>query len=126
MNFLKIWGELAIYADILGMHKHPTYAMALAAVKSEFPIYQSEMNGLDFFDDRIERIRISKGQSTLEAKAQYFHQQSIIEGERNRFQRISRKFTTQSSFLYNRIRVQLFSKIFPSVLIDYPELKLNN
>ncbi|WP_228014742.1 hypothetical protein [Fortiea sp. LEGE XX443] len=127
LEFLKIWGELAIYADTLGMHKHPTYAMALAAVKSKFPIHQSEMNGLDFFDDRIEKVRLSKGQSTPGAKAQYFHQQNIIEKvDHNLFQSISRLVNNKSSLLYNRTRVQLVSKMFPSVLVDYPELKSNH
>lgn len=127
LEFLKIWGELAIYADTLGMHKHPTYAMALAAVKSKFPIHHSEMNGLDFFDDRIERVRIKKGQSTPEARAQYFHQQSSIEQvDQNLFQRFSRLVAMKSSFLYNRTRVQLASKMLPSALVDYPALNSNH
>ena len=121
LEFLKIWGDLAIYADTLGMHKHPTYAMALAAAKSNFPIYHSEINGLDFFDDRIERVRISKGQSTPESKAQYFYQQSSIEQvKQNLWQRFSRQATTKFSFLYNCARVQIASTIFPSALVNYP------
>jgi metal-dependent HD superfamily phosphatase/phosphodiesterase len=100
--------------------------MALAAVKSGFPIHRSEMDGLDFFDDRIEKIRISKGQSTPEARAQYFSQQSGIEQvEQNLFQRLSGSVAMRSSFLYNRIRVQLASKMFPSTLVDYPKLNSN-
>ncbi|HEY9800195.1 MAG TPA: hypothetical protein V6D25_07535, partial [Leptolyngbyaceae cyanobacterium] len=56
IEFFRLWGELAIYADTLGLHNNPTYAMALAAMKSGFPIYHSEMNRLNFFDDRIEKI----------------------------------------------------------------------
>lgn len=123
LEFLKIWSELAIYADTLGMHKHPTYAMSLAAVKSNFPIHRSEMNGLDFFDDRIEKIKISKGQVTPEAKAKYFQQQNSIEqGDKNFLKRFFRLFVSKYSFLYNRTRVQIVSKISPSSLIDYPTL----
>jgi hypothetical protein len=127
LEFLDIWGELAIYANTLGMYKHPTYAIALAAIKSNFPIYHSEMNGLDFFDDRIEKVRISKGQSTPEAKAHYFNQQNSIERvDRNLFQRFSRLVSTKSTFLYNCIRVQLVFKMFPSALVNYPELNSNH
>jgi hypothetical protein len=121
LEFLKLWGNLAIYADTLGMHKHPTYAMALAAMKSQFPIHHSEMDGLDFFDDRIERVRISKGQSTPEAKEQYFHQQSLIEqGNLTLMQRFARVIARRSLFLSHRARVQLTSKMFLASLVDYP------
>jgi hypothetical protein len=122
LEFLKLWGNLAIYADTLGMHKHPTYAMAMAAMKSQFSIHHSEMKGLDFFDDRIERVRISKGQSTLEAKEQYFHQQSKIEqGNLTLIQRLAGVIARRSLLLSQRTRVQLASKMFPSTLVDYPE-----
>lgn len=126
LEFLDIWGELAIYADTLGMYKHPTYAIALAAIKTNFPIYHSEMNGLDFFDDRIEKVRIRKGLSTPEAKAHYFNQQNSIERvERNFLQRFLRLAIAKSTLLYNRTRVQLTFKIFPSALVNYPELNFN-
>lgn len=122
LAFLEHWGELAIYADTLGMHKHPTYAMALAAIKSGFPIYHSEMDGLDFFDDRIETVRITKGQSNPESKAHYFDQQHGIEKvDRNPFRRFSRVVIRKTQLLYNRIRVQLAFKLFPASLIRYPK-----
>ncbi|VEP18229.1 conserved hypothetical protein [Hyella patelloides LEGE 07179] len=123
LEFLKIWGDLAIYADTLGMHKHPTYAMTLAAAKSNFPIHHSRMTGLDFFDDRIEKTRISKNQSTSQAKSEYFNQQKNIEKKKkNIFQNYSDLIIRNSSCLYNRARVQLTSKTFPSTLVNYPEL----
>lgn len=126
-EFLKTWGELAIYANALGMHKHPTYAMALAAAKSQFPIHHHEMDGLDFFDDRIEKVRISKGQSTPEAKAYYFQQQREIEHrDRAFFKRFSRRIACKFSFLYHHTRVQLVSKVSPSALVDYPIQNFNH
>ncbi len=120
LAFLKFWGELAIYADTLGLHKHPTYAMALAAAKSNFSIHHSDMAGLDFFDDRIERERINKGQSSKDSKAEYFRQQESIEqvkkGVLNKAQRlIFRNF----KLFYNRVRVGLIFRLLPSKLIDY-------
>ncbi|MGF1480221.1 MAG: hypothetical protein ACFB4I_12135 [Cyanophyceae cyanobacterium] len=120
-DFLKTWGELAIYADTLGMHKHPTYAMALAAGKSHFPVYRSEMAGLDFFDDRIERTKIRKGQTTPEAKIVYFEKQRQIERSgRKFFQPFSTVFQ-KIALLYNRIRVQITFSVSPSALVDYPQ-----
>lgn len=120
-KFLKTWGELAIYADTLGIHKHPTYAMALAAAKANFPIYHSEMEGLDFFDDRIEKVRIKKGQSKPETKQKYFEQQRKIElPEQNFFQQFFSVATRKLSHLYNRIRVQITALILPSALVEHP------
>jgi hypothetical protein len=120
LDFLELWGDLAIYADTLGLHKHPTYAMALAAAKSNFSVHRSEMPGLDFFDDRIEHEKIKKGESHKDAKAEYFRQQENIEkvkkGVLSKFLRlISNKF----KLFYNRTRVKLMFKLLPSKLIDY-------
>ena len=66
------------------------------------------MEGLDFFDDRIERVRISKGQSAPDAKREYFEVQSKIE---NRYRTISQKiFNKIINFLdlfyqLNRVRL---------------------
>lgn len=119
-EFLRLWGEMAIYADTLGMHKHPTYAMALAAFKSGFPVYRDEMEGVDFFDDRVEKVYIKEGKSTPEAKAEYFQQQGSIEQKpRSLPQRLMRRVVKQSAFIYNRARVQLTVATAPSRLIDY-------
>ncbi|HEY9621019.1 MAG TPA: hypothetical protein V6C78_11655 [Crinalium sp.] len=124
-EFLRRWGELAIYADHLGMHKHPTYAMAFAAVKSGFPIYRSEMPGLDFFDDRIEKVKVSKGQSTADSKAKYLQAQAHIEQRPQSLpQRILRRVSKKTALSYNRARVQITSAVFPEALIHYPAIKV--
>ncbi|MEM8640447.1 MAG: hypothetical protein AAGG51_16760 [Cyanobacteria bacterium P01_G01_bin.54] len=120
LEFLNNWGDLAIYADTLGLHGNPTYAMALAANKSNFSIHRSKMIGLDFFDDRVERIRISKGQSSQDSKAEYFRQQESIEQEKEGSLNMVKRSTLRNSrLLYNRIRVRLMFKLCPSKLIDY-------
>ncbi|MBD2057451.1 hypothetical protein H6F88_15720 [Oculatella sp. FACHB-28] len=79
IEFLDLWGRLALYAELLGMHKHPTYAMGLAAVKTGLHIRHDVMEGLDFFDDRIEKVRIANGQSDPAAKQKYFETQQKVE-----------------------------------------------
>ncbi|NET36303.1 MAG: hypothetical protein F6K19_30470 [Cyanothece sp. SIO1E1] len=126
LEFLQLWGDLAIYADTLGLHKHPTYAMALAAVKSGFPIYGSKMDGLEFFDDRIEKVRIKKKQSDPTTKTEYLNQQRKIEQkDQTLFQRIMKLVTQKSSLFYNRARVQFTAAVFPSALIAYPAVSSN-
>lgn len=109
------------------MHKHPTYAMAMAAFKTGFPIYRSEMNGLDFFDDRIEKVRISQGQSIPEAKKEYFNQQYNIEkNEPTILKRLMKKVLSYCSLKYNFIRVRLISYLDPRGIEDYPSTKTRN
>ncbi|NEP00654.1 MAG: hypothetical protein F6K58_18685 [Symploca sp. SIO2E9] len=79
VEFLKQWEKLALYAEVNGYHKHPGYAMGLAAAKVGFPVRHNVMEGIDFFDDRIERVRIAKGLSDPKAKQVYFETQRRIE-----------------------------------------------
>ncbi|WP_228061991.1 hypothetical protein [Coleofasciculus sp. LEGE 07081] len=79
IEFLKYWGKLALYAELHGHHKHPAYAIGLAAAKAGLPIRHDVMNGIDFFDDRVEKVRISKGQSDSNAKQMYFEAQKALE-----------------------------------------------
>jgi hypothetical protein len=128
LDFLQLWGEFAIYADTLGLHKHPTYAMALAAVKSGLPIHHSNMDGLNFFDDRIEKIRLDKGQSSLgERSKKYFQEQAAIEQQDlNLPQRVRKLAQQKLSLAYNSTRVKLTSVISPSVLLEYPTVSLKS
>lgn len=79
IEFLDLWGRLALYAELHGMYKHPTYAMGLAAARVGLTVRHDLMEGLDFFDDRIEKVRISNGESDPAAKEKYFKTQKEIE-----------------------------------------------
>jgi hypothetical protein len=122
-DFLRLWGELAIYADTLGLHKHPTYAMTLAAVKTNFPVFRSEMEGLDFFDDRNEKYNIKRGKSQPEDKKTYFQAQYEIEQqERTLLRRIQKKILNPLKTRYHLTRVQQTYLLDSSKLVNYPSL----
>ncbi|MGD1943796.1 MAG: hypothetical protein ACFB0G_21080 [Leptolyngbyaceae cyanobacterium] len=124
-DFLNLWGELAIYADTLGMHRHPTYAMALAAHKTGFPVYKDEMPGLNFFDDRVIKWNIERGKAELtpQIEALFKQQAEIEDGQRSILPRIKRKLRKTMSkrvaIPYNRVRVKLTQAIAPSSLTAY-------
>ncbi len=123
LEFLRVWGELAIYADTLGLHKNPTHAMTLAAVKTNFPILRSDMEGLDFFDDRVEQYKIKKGISQPESKAEYFRaQQDVEQKKRTLLERVQKKVLKPLITNYHFIRVKSTSAINLARLIDYPSL----
>lgn len=108
LEWLDLWGKLAQYAEVQGMHKHPAYAMGIAAAKVGFPIQHDLMEGIDFFDDRIERCRISKGESDPEAKRQYFQVQGSIEyPDRSLLDRATRKIHRNVDYFWNLARLKV-------------------
>ena len=131
-DFLNLWGELAIYADTLGMHRHPTYAMALAAHKTGFPVYKDEMPGLNFFDDRVIKWNIEHGKAELtpQLEALFKQQAEIEDGQRSILPRIKRKLgkimSKRIAIPYNRARVQLTQAISPSALTAYSEADIKS
>jgi hypothetical protein len=107
-EFLNLWHKLALYAELKGLYKHPAYAIGLAAAKTGFSIRHDVMEGLDFFDDRIERIRISLGQSDPNAKKNYFEVQQKIENQpRSLLQKILRKINNWLDYFYHSIRLRI-------------------
>lgn len=114
-NFLKNWEKLSLYAEVNGLHKHPAYAMALAANKANFEIRYDVMEGLEFFDDRIEKIRIAKGQVSSKDKIEYFQIQNTVENPHcSIFKKILNKLVKYFEYLYHSIRLRVMT-----MLTDY-------
>ena len=112
IEFLKLWDKLAIYADLHGYHDAPCYPIGLAAKKTGFTIRRDMMEGLDYFDDRIEKVRISKGQSDPNAKKVYFEMQKSIENpQRTIAQKILNKLSRKVEYFYHLNRVKLMAMI---------------
>lgn len=106
-EFLNNWEKISLYAEVNGLHKHPAYAMGLAATKANFPIRHDVMAGVEFFDDRIEKIRISKGESSAKEKLEYFETQNKIENARNSiFKKIVKKINKSVEYFYHSIRLK--------------------
>ncbi|MEB3884269.1 hypothetical protein [Lyngbya sp. CCY1209] len=109
IEFLEQWQKLALYAELHQHHKHPAYAIGLAAAKVGFPIRHDTMEGIDFFDDRIEKVRIAKGQSDPEAKKMYFEVQKKIENSNSSiFDKIVRKITKNIEYIYHSVRLRSY------------------
>lgn len=84
-QFLELWGKLAKFGELRRVHTAVCHPMGIAALKTDFPIRHHEMPGISFFDDRIEMVRISKGQSDPEASRKYFDDQKAIEFDRSNY-----------------------------------------
>ncbi|MEA5593533.1 hypothetical protein [Rivularia sp. UHCC 0363] len=107
-EFLKNWEKIALYAEVNGLHKHPAYAMGLAATKANFEVRHDVMEGVDFFDDRIEKIRISKGQASSKDKLKYFAVQNKIENPGHSvLKKIVKKANKYVEYSYHSIRLKI-------------------
>lgn len=114
-DFLKNWEKISLYAEVNGLHKHPAYAMGLAATKANFEVRHDVMEGVDFFDDRIEKIRISKGQASSKDKLEYFETQKKIENPRySILKKIVKKVNKFVEYLYHSMRLKV-----TAMLSDY-------
>jgi hypothetical protein len=77
-EFLDYFEKIAYFLEINGTQPGAGTAMGLAAAKAGLPVKWDEMEKIVFFDDRIERVRISKGQVDPQEKQIYFEQQKAL------------------------------------------------
>lgn len=108
IEFLNLWDKLALYADLHGVHKGPGNAIGLAAAKVGFPVRHDRLEGIDFFDDRVEQWRIDRGESDPNAKKEYFEIQKQIENrKKSRFKKITNKVVNLSQYGYHSLRLRM-------------------
>ena len=111
-EFLKYWEKISLYAELNGLHKHPAYAMGLAATKVNFEIRHDVMEGVDFFDDRIEKIKIAKGQVSSKERLEYFEAQNKIENPNHSiFQKVVKKLKKYTEYYYHSMRLKVFTML---------------
>jgi hypothetical protein len=71
-DFIRYWGKLAQRYEQSGIYDAEGYAIGLAAAKSGMTIQWDEMPGIEFFNNKIERVKIRQGQSSAAATEKYF------------------------------------------------------
>jgi hypothetical protein len=72
IEFLNFFEMISYYLEVNGVYLGSGTAMGLAAAKVGLPVRHDIMENISFFDDRIERIRISKGEAAPTEKIMYF------------------------------------------------------
>ena len=79
IDFLKHWEIIAPYFELNGVYDGEGNAIGLAAAKAGLKVRWSDMEGIEFFKDRTELVRIQKGQSNINEMSIYFEQQKMLE-----------------------------------------------
>ncbi|WP_414582412.1 hypothetical protein [Scytonema sp. PCC 10023] len=108
IEFLREWGKMALYYELNGVYDAEGNAIGLAAAKAGLPVRWSAMEGITFFKDRTEFIKIQKGQSNMEEMSVYFEQQQMLEHpNRSLFERIVEKIAKTMNFAYNILNLRI-------------------
>jgi len=110
IDFLNYWDVLARYFELNGIYDAEGNAIGLAAAKAGLRVRWSAMDGVSFFKDKTELVRIQKGQSKMEEMSKYFEQQKMLEHpNRSIFERIVVKLGKIIKHLYNLVRLRIAS-----------------
>ncbi|MBE9177976.1 hypothetical protein IQ268_05180 [Oculatella sp. LEGE 06141] len=78
-DFLQAWDWLAPYFELNGIYSGEGSAIGLAAAKAGLDIRLDTVDRFPFFKDRIEKIRISKGDADPHTNQRYFDEQRRYE-----------------------------------------------
>jgi hypothetical protein len=108
LEFFKQWETLANYFELNGIYDGEGNAIGLAAAKAGLDVRLSEMEGISFFKDKTELVRIQKGQSKMEEMSIYFEQQKMLEyPKRSIKQKVAAKLGQSITHLYNLVRLRI-------------------
>ncbi|KAM3096453.1 hypothetical protein ACKFKG_10625 [Phormidesmis sp. 146-35] len=107
-DFLDWWDRLAHYFELNGIYDGEGNAIGLAAAKAGMTARWGEMDGIHFFMDRTEGVRIKKGQSDPKKMAVYFERQNVLKyPQRSLFQKVILKLKQKIGEFYRLGRLQL-------------------
>ncbi|MEH2192098.1 MAG: hypothetical protein V7K98_05460 [Nostoc sp.] len=108
IEFLETWSILAKYFEQNGVYEGEGNAIALAAYKAGLPVRWSEMSGISFFNNKIELVKIQKGQSKMDEMLTYFEEhQRIAHPKRSILEKIVFKLTNAMMHLYRAIKYRV-------------------
>lgn len=108
IDFLKWFEMISRHLELNGVSIGPGSAMGLAAAKVGLPVRQDTMEGISFFDDRIERVRISKGQADPNEKLMYFEKLKTLKyPKRQPLEKLAVKLGKKIGHLDRSVRLRL-------------------
>lgn len=108
VEFLNWVRKISYYIELNGVNIGIGSAMGLAAKKVGFQIRRDPMEGISFFDDRIEKVIISKGEATPNEKLVYFETlKKLKTPERALFNKIGFKISKKMVNLERSLRLRL-------------------
>ncbi|NEO99037.1 MAG: hypothetical protein F6K58_10225 [Symploca sp. SIO2E9] len=111
-DFIKQWGMIANYFELNGVYHGEGNAIGLAAAKVGFSVRFDSLKEISFFKDRIETMRIKRGQADQSEKLVFFEKQKQIEYPRQHFlQKLLSKLDKYRRRYYHLWRLRIVSLI---------------
>jgi TusA-related sulfurtransferase len=110
LEFLKQWETIGRYFEVNGIYAGEGNAIGLAAAKVNFPVRFDSVDRFSFFKDRIERVRIKKGQVNPQDKSIYFEKQKQLEFPKyTRVEKILVNLSNRIGTLFRLVRLKIIS-----------------
>ncbi|HBB31061.1 MAG TPA: hypothetical protein DDZ80_28790 [Cyanobacteria bacterium UBA8803] len=110
IEFLEYWKIIAHYLEFNGIYQGEGNAIGLAAAKAGLPVRFDSQDRIKFFKDRIEKVRIEKGQVDPHEKLKYFELQKQIEfPQYSLLVKIANKVNGQFNYLYRLLILKILA-----------------
>ena len=108
IEFLQQWDMLANYFELNGIYDGEGSAIGLAAYKAGLAVRWSEMEGISFFNNKIELVKISKGQSNKEEISKYLEEhEKILYPQRSFLSKAIDKLGKAIMHFYRKMRFKI-------------------
>lgn len=108
MEFLQQWDKLANYFELNGVYAGEGNAIGLAAYKAGLPVRWGEMSGISFFNNKIEIVRIQKGQSNMKEMSIFFEEhRKISHPKLSILEKVLYKLAEVILYFYRFIRLRI-------------------
>ncbi|MEH2380701.1 MAG: hypothetical protein V7K27_17765 [Nostoc sp.] len=112
IEFLKQWEMLAKYFELNGVYEGEGNAIGLAAYKAGLPVRWSDMSGISFFNNKIEMVKIQKGQSSMNEMSLYFEEHGrIISSQLSILRKFISKLGEAIMHLYRVIKFRVVTSL---------------
>ena len=108
VEFLKLCEMISRYFEYHGVYIGVGSAMGLAAAKVGLPVRHDVMPGICYFDDRIEKVKISKGQADPQETLIYFEQLKALKNpKRSVIEKLAVKLGGKLGQLYRAGKIKI-------------------
>ena len=106
-EFLRQWEASAPYFELNGIYDSEKSAIGLAAAKAGLPVRWDAIEGISFFKDRTELVKIKKGQSDPKEMSSYFEKQKMLEyPKRAILKKLAVKLAKNFGYVYRSLRLR--------------------
>ncbi|WP_143046425.1 hypothetical protein [Trichormus sp. NMC-1] len=110
IDFIETWKRMAVYCELNKLYRGEGNSIGLAAAKSGLEIRTDSMEYISFFKDKLEWLKISKGEANMQEKSVYFNRQKELEYPQiSFFERVRNKIIKTIMYLYLLVKLKIYS-----------------